>query len=204
MKNNEKREIRSSATVERFDAETGIVEGYAIIFDSQSSRIGDFYEIIERSAVTAQTIEQSDIFALLDHNYDKGILARSRFGKGSLKLEIDDRGLKYQFTLPDTEVGRELRSHLEREEITASSFAFSVSGESWDFDETNRCIRTVKTIDRIYDVSPVFNAAYESTEVALRSLEQAKDKRNQDSMVKQNKERNKRNAKIMKMKLSIR
>ena len=71
------------------------VEGYAIIFNSLSEDLG-FYETIEKTAIDEDVIKKSDCFCLLDHNSEK-VLARSKYGVGNLKLEIDDKGLKYSF-----------------------------------------------------------------------------------------------------------
>jgi HK97 family phage prohead protease len=208
----EKLEYRE-AQIENYDAESGIVEGYAVVFDKYSTNISDFSEIISRDAISQKTIKDSDIFAVIDHDRSKGILARSKNGKGSLTLSIDEKGLKYSFQLPNSAIGQELRSYLERGEITTSSFAFTVSKESWAKTNDNKYIRTIEQIDRIYDVSPVFNAAYADTKVALRSLDELKqseiDALNEAARISEAKaveERNNENErliKLMKLKLML-
>ena len=59
-----------------------ILEGYAIVTNSESEDLG-FREVISPEALEG-IIEKSDCLMLLEHNRDKGLLARSRFGKGSL------------------------------------------------------------------------------------------------------------------------
>jgi HK97 family phage prohead protease len=184
-------------TIDNYDSENGIIEGYAAIFDSPSVDLG-FTEIIDRNAITQSTIEESDVFAVIDHDRQKGILARSRHGKGSLNLEIDDKGLKYSFKLPTTEIGNQLRSHLERGEITNSSFAFTVVKDDWQ-NTDGKYVRIVRTIDKIYDVSPVFMAAYADTEVALRSFEafQASEKAKVDKQLELRKKITKMKHKLL-------
>ena len=97
------KEIRNVASEVRFSEEEGIVEGYAMLFDVQSDGL-PFYETIERGALDG-VVERSDVFALLNHSLDRGVLARSNKGKGSLSLTLDEKGLKYRFTIPDTAVG---------------------------------------------------------------------------------------------------
>ena len=70
------------------------VTGYAIIFNSESKDLGGFKEVIEPSALEG-VLERSDVLCLLNHNEDKGVLARWNQGKGSLNLEIDEKGLRY-------------------------------------------------------------------------------------------------------------
>jgi HK97 family phage prohead protease len=151
------------------------VSGYAIVFNSRSVDLGGFYEQIEESALDEEIINSSDIFAVLNHDRNRGILARSRNGKGSLQLTIDKRGLRYEFELADTPIAQELRSYLERGEITNSSFGFTIDKENWA-KEDGYYVRTVKRFGRLYDVSPVFQPAYLDTTVAKRAIEDMKTK----------------------------
>jgi HK97 family phage prohead protease len=167
-------------------------------------RSGDFKEVIRRGAITQEMVNSSDVFATLDHNRGRGILARSRNGQGSLQLEVDEKGLKYRFTIPDTQIGLELRAYLERGEITASSFAFSISKEDWIKGADGIYTRSVNEIDGIYDVSAVFNPAYVQTEVAMRSFEQIEKREIEVATVKDNREKAVRNAKMMRLRLNMR
>ena len=69
---------------------------------------------------------QSDIYARLNHREDT-VLARSRYGEGTLHLELRNDGLFYSFEAPHTAAGDELLEHIKRGEISTSSFAFTVS-----------------------------------------------------------------------------
>lgn len=148
------------------------VEGYAMLFGVKSDGL-DFEEVIERGALDG-VIEKSDVFALLNHNRDRGILARSVNGKGSLTLTVDSKGLKYRFEAPRTMLGDELLENLRRNEINQSSFAFTVAdgGEKWERMKNGKWKRTISQFARIYDVSPVYNAAYSKTTVCMRGKEQ--------------------------------
>lgn len=143
------------------------VEGYALVFNSLSKDLCGFREQILPEAIDG-VIEQSDIMALLNHDNSRGILARSRFGKGSLTLEVDETGLKYRFDAPKTALGDELLEYLNRGDITSSSFAFSVDSDAWDKQADGTYIRTIKKFSRLYDVSPVFEPAYAQTSVCAR------------------------------------
>ena len=87
--------------------ESRSVSGYAIIFNSESKDLGGFNEVIEPTALEG-VLERSDVLCLLNHNEDKGVLARCNQGKGSLTLEIDEKGLRYSFEAPNTSLGDEL------------------------------------------------------------------------------------------------
>lgn len=148
------------------------VEGYAVVFDSPSENMG-FIETIHRGAITEETIKQSDVLARFNHDPNK-ILARSKYGSGSLSLTVDDIGVKYSFDAPKTALGDELLEHLHRGDITSSSFAFAISpeenSERW-YKQDGQLYRDIYKIDRLYDVAPVWVPAYEATTCSARSLQ---------------------------------
>ena len=150
------------------------IEGYAIMFNSQSEDMG-FYETIEPSAIDNETIKRSDVLALFDHNQDKGILARSRNGVGNLKLTIDKRGLKYEFDAMQTPLVDEVLEYIRNGIVNASSFAFSIApdGDKWE-RRNGKDYRTITKIERLYDVSCVLCPAYSATSCSCRSYENFK------------------------------
>ena len=118
------------------------VTGYAIIFNSESKDLGGFKEVIEPSALEG-VLERSDVLCLLNHNEDKGVLARWNQGKGSLNLEIDEKGLRYSFEAPNTSLGDELLEGIKRGDISTSSFAFTVGKDNWTKRSDGRYLRTI-------------------------------------------------------------
>ena len=168
-------EIRNTAfqVIANEDDEKRTVEGYALLFGVNSDNLG-FEEVIERGALDG-VLGKSDVFALLNHDRSKGILARAKNGNGSLSLEVDSKGLKYRFEAPKTALGNELLENLRRGEIDQSSFAFTVAdgGEKWERQKNGIWKRTISKFERIYDVSPVYNAAYSKTSVYMRGKEEA-------------------------------
>lgn len=163
-------EVRSFNIELRDEQESRHIEGYGSVFNQRSVDLGGFTEVIAPGAFDG-VIERSDVKCYLDHNPEKGILARSRNGKGSLSLELDERGLKYAFDAPHTNLGDEVVEGLKRGDYSQSSFAFTVESESWTKEEDGTYLRTINKIGGLYDVSIVANPAYEGTSVALRSLD---------------------------------
>lgn len=159
--------------IKRSDDNSRMVEGVAVVFNADSVDMG-FTESIDPNAITEETIKNSDVFAYLNHNEDRGVLARSRYGEGSLNLWLEDDGLHYRFEAPMTQLGDELLSYLTRGEITASSFAFTIAenGDTWTRGMDNSLKRRITKIDRLFDVSPVFQPAYETTSAAKRKVEE--------------------------------
>lgn len=185
MKNRNNLEIRAISNEVQVDSRN--ITGYAVVFESNSEDLG-FIERIMKGAITDDTIKKSDVFCLLNHDSTK-VLARSKYGEGSLKLELDERGLKYSFTAPNTDLGEELLEHLQRGEIDSSSFAFTVSldegSEKWYTVEGVQ-YRDIYKIDELYDVSPVYQPAYQETTVSKRALEELeKHKTMQDEKEKE-------------------
>ena len=134
------------------------VSGYGSVFNSQSEDLG-FIETIDPNAITEETIKRSDVFATLNHDMDK-ILARCKYGSGSLELKCDDKGLYYRFDAPNTDLGDELLEYLNRGEIDSSSFAFTVKRDEWTNGDDGKHYRRILEIDQVFDISPVFCAAY--------------------------------------------
>ena len=153
--------------------ESRIVEGYALLFNVRSQYIG-WYEIISPEAISQETINNSDVFALFNHDRNK-VLARSEYGKGTLKLEIDEKGLKYSFEAPKTALGDELLEYLSRGDIHQSSFAFSIDFNNDDMVQkefrNGDVYYTIKNIPILHDVSPVWTPAYAETYVGKRAAE---------------------------------
>jgi HK97 family phage prohead protease len=169
-KNNNEISLRS---LETDTPDSRIVSGYAVKFESESQDLG-FIEIIKKGAITEDTIMKSDIFATFNHKEDC-VLARSRYGEGTLALELRDDGLYYEFEAPHTAIGDELLEHLKRGEITTSSFAFTLpedgSGDKWYKREDGTLVREIVKIDRLFDVSPVWEPAYLATSCSKRAKE---------------------------------
>lgn len=165
------------------------IEGYGSVFNSRSVDLGGFYEIIAPGAFDG-VIERSDVKCYLDHNPERGILARSRNGKGSLELGLDERGLTYAFDAPHTNLGDEVVEGLKRGDYSQSSFAFTVESETWSKEEDGTYLRTINKIGNLYDVSIVANPAYTDTEVALRSLDKYKVEFREEDEDKKDEEEN--------------
>ena len=157
------------------DSDSRILSGYAAVFNSESKDLGGFTEMISPTAFEG-VIERSDVFAVLDHDRNK-VLARSKMGKGSLELNIDEKGLQFRFESPNTTLGNDVLSMVKRGDLTDASFCFTVEDESWQKREDGSYLRTINKIGDLFDVAICYNGAYPEsyTEVALRSLDKFKE-----------------------------
>lgn len=170
-------EIRSYSDIASPKLEGRTIEGFAAVFDQESRLNFDaktkqfFIEVIERGAITDELLQACDIKALLEH--DKGrMLARSRYGTGSLSLMVNDFGLGYKFDAPNTPEGDYAVEMIARGDLFGSSFAYSTNDKkNVTYKKVDGLLyRIVHKIDRISDISIVSDPAYYGTDVTLRSL----------------------------------
>lgn len=172
------------------------VEGYALVFNSESRDLGGIIEVIDSHALDG-VLPNSDVMCWLNHDSSRGALARRRGENvpqsavgNSLELEIDDIGLRYAFDAPDTALGNELIEGLKRGDINQSSFAFTVKEDTWERLDDGMVLRTINKIERLYDVSPVYDPAYYGTSVEL-------DRRGYDELLeREEKEREEKEAEL--------
>lgn len=148
--------------IELRDDENRTIEGRAVVFNSQSKDMG-FTEMIDPEAITEETVLDSDIFMLYNHNVDRGYLARSNKGKGSLHIDIREDGVYFNFIAPQTALADEVRAHMKAGDLDKCSFAFTVKEDTWKKKDDGTYFRTIKKIDRLYDFSLVDSPAYEAT-----------------------------------------
>lgn len=147
------------------------IEGYAVVFDSWSRDLGGFQEIIRSSAITQELLNESDIIMNQNHD-DNQMLARWTMGEGTLRLSLDEKGLRFEFEAPETERGNELLWNIRSGNLFECSFAFSLPDNSscqrWFRDESGALKREIVEIGGLYDCSIVVTAAYPATSVANR------------------------------------
>ena len=135
--------------------------GYAAVFE-QETRISDFTEVIRPGAFAA-SLKGRDILALVDHDPAR-LLARTK--SGTLRLEEDSKGLRFELDVPDTQQGRDLLTLAGRGDLGGMSFGFTVarSGERWDGKK--RELRAVT----LHEISVVHAwPAYQGTSVEPRA-----------------------------------
>ena len=168
------------------------VEGYAMLFGVRSvnltpwSSTREVYEIMEPGCLTTDLLNRSDVVLTAFHN-NQMILGRWRQGKGTLSLEIDQRGLKIRCTLAETATADELLSAIERGDISGMSFAFTAdeedneNGVSYErtaeqtADGKEVWLRHVKKVTGLYDVTIAGHPAYEQTTIEAREVDEFLD-----------------------------
>ncbi|ENH6399982.1 HK97 family phage prohead protease, partial [Escherichia coli] len=130
-------EIRSS---EITTSGAGTLTGYVVRWDKLSELLwGEFYEKFQRGAFTEWLAADNDVRGLYEHDHSM-LLGRTR--SGTLKLEEDETGLRFELTPPDTSTGRDVIELVKRGDISGMSFGFRSRKDVWD-TTTDPCVRTV-------------------------------------------------------------
>lgn len=158
-----------------------VITGYAAVFNSRSVDFGGWREIIRPGAFKDVVEKNQDVRGLVGHDPRLIIGRRSA---GTLKLSEDEKGLRYEICVPDTQAGRDTVTSIRRGDLDGSSFSFDIppeGGVKWtrDGENGNAYLREVLLVTDVYDVGPVTFPAYEDATAELRShraeiLEQAK------------------------------
>lgn len=167
------KEFRNYSSKVSADDESRHIEGYCVLFNSPSQDLG-YIERISPKAITEDTIRNSDIFCLWNHDNDK-VLGRSRYGEGNLKLTIDEKGVKYSLDVINSTAGDDALANIRSGLVVGSSFAFTLpkddNADMWERSADGTLLRTINKIDRLFDCSPCWEPAYLGTSARTRSLE---------------------------------
>lgn len=175
------RETRTLRTPQGFEvraADDGSVRvaGYAAVFDEETD-LGYFREVIRPGAFKDAITRGDDVRFLINHDD----LPLARTASGTLTLKEDKRGLYMEATLKasDPDVMR-IVPKMERGDLNQMSFAFSIFPDG-EVSITDRAegedlvtVREIRKVGRLFDVAIVTYPAYDGTEIALRSIEEAR------------------------------
>ncbi|GGA98661.1 hypothetical protein ERX37_04825 [Macrococcus hajekii] len=108
---NQIEEISIVSSSDQSKNEPLVLEGYAIVFNEWSDIVDNKRETISKHALNATVFD--DVRLLFNHDWSK-VLGRET--AETLKLTVDDKGLKFKVTLPDTttaqSVYEDIQTHL--------------------------------------------------------------------------------------------
>lgn len=154
------------------------IVGYASLFNVQSRMISEngktFREVIRNGSFDEiLNSENLNVVANVDHDMQKML---GRNVSGTLKLTIDNRGLKYEIEVPDTQLGNDTYKQVERGDYYESSFAYGARENDieWARDRGDgMLLRYVNKVSALRDVAIVRNGAFKNTDVSLRNEKEA-------------------------------
>ena len=146
------------------------VEGVGIVYDKEVEIWQGFFEKIRSGALSDSLKDGSVKKSFFNHN--PSFVLSTTESDPVLELKDESDGLRFKSPIPDTTYGNDLRENLKRKNVRGASFSFDVDkeGEIITVDEKGNWHREI-TKATLYEVGPVTNPAYESTELNLRSVE---------------------------------
>ncbi len=161
-------ELRSKTENEPDDSM--ILEGRAVVFNSPEVMFTDedgieYKEQVDRDAF--KDAQMSDV--ILNMNHEGQALARTR--NNTLQLELSEDGLEVTADMSKSRASRDAYEAVQNGLLDRMSFAFTVAEDEYD---AKTHTRTIRKIDRLFDVSLVNFPAYEATSVSARSYFGAK------------------------------
>lgn len=172
-----KKEIRAfsfEVRAEENEDHGHFLTGRPIVYNSRTD-LGWYDEIIESGALDGTDLR--DVRFLINHNTDMIPLARSRNNtdNSTMQMIVDSDGMGIRVDL-DTENNAEaksLYSAVSRGDISGMSFMFTVDSDAWDDIESEHPTRTIRAIEKVFEVSAVTFPAYEATSIQARGLADA-------------------------------
>ncbi|KHD14353.1 HK97 family phage prohead protease [Clostridium butyricum] len=157
----------------RSEGENMTIEGYFVVFNSQTELWTGAYEEIAPQALD-DTLS-NDIRALINHDTTL-VLGRNK--ARTLELKKDSRGLWGSIKInPNDTDAVNLYERVKRGDVDQCSFGFNVTSEETDWRDDGTVKWTITGVD-LHEVSVCTFPAYEDTGVAARSkeVEQHKEK----------------------------
>jgi HK97 family phage prohead protease len=141
------------------------VQGYAIVWNSESVDLGGFTEICSPSMLDRTLKQNPDVLALRDHKQE---LLLGRTAANTLELKPDSTGLAFTLTLPKTQIGDDTAENVRLRNLSGCSFGFVCRDDSWSVSADGRVVRTLLDID-LFEISITSLPAYSDTSVNTRS-----------------------------------
>ncbi len=147
------------------------VRGYATTFNEKYTLWDDPLMRIDEQ-VDPHAFDNCDMRDVI-FQYDHEGRVYARTSNDTLRLNADAHGLGVDAYLGGTEIGRNLYEEIKGGYTSKMSFGFHVKADEIkeeDLDGKTIYTRTIKQIDKLYDVSAVSLPANDGTEISARSL----------------------------------
>src|SRR5262245_34067181 len=110
-----------------------VIRGYAAVFHRDGDAGTEYqleagiYEGISPTAFR-ESLQKDAVLALFNHDTNN-LLGKTK--AGTLRLSVDQRGLRYEILVPDTTAGRDVAASLARGDLDGSSFGFIATKQTF-------------------------------------------------------------------------
>lgn len=147
------------------------VRGYATTFNEKYTLFEERDFRIDEQ-VDPHAFDECDMRdVIFQYDHEGRVFART--SNDTLKLTPDAHGLEVNAYLGGTEIGRNLFEEIKGGYTSKMSFGFHVEADEIKEEEVEGKViytRTIKKINKLYDVSAVSLPANDGTEISARSL----------------------------------
>lgn len=147
------------------------VRGYATTFNEKYTLWDDGSFRVDEQ-VDPHAFDECDMRdVIFQYDHEGRVFART--SNDTLKLTPDAHGLEVNAYLGGTEIGRNLFEEIKGGYTSKMSFGFHVEADEIKEEEVEGKViytRTIKKINKLYDVSAVSLPANDGTEISARSL----------------------------------
>ena len=144
---------RSIGTFDNVQEESSrTIRGTAIVFDSLSRDLGGFVEKVSRDALSEDFLASQDVIMNVDHDNSK-MLARYNHGEGTLKLDLQEDGLHFEFEAPETALGDEVLWNVRHSNLFECSFACYINRNNISkYNEGGQEVHVIEKISALLDI----------------------------------------------------
>lgn len=157
---------------EAAEQEKKIVRGYASVFNHPYTLYEDRDMVIQEQVSEAAFNDADMGDVILQYNHEGRVFARTK--NGTLTVIPDKKGLAVQADLGGTAIGGQLYEEIRGGYTTQMSYGYTVNGAEWSKRELEDGrileLRTITSIDKVYDVSAVSIPANDATSISVRNL----------------------------------
>jgi HK97 family phage prohead protease len=165
-------------TIQKDGKEVKMISGYVVKYNELSHVMRDYWgdQFVEEVASGAfdETLKMDEQKGLYDH-MTSIVIGNTR--TGTLVLESDSIGLKFDLELPNSEWGNYIYEGVKRGDIDGVSFGFGQVTDKWSKTEMEGVEIYKRTLLKVklYEISPTPFAAYPSSQINCRSLNTLKE-----------------------------
>lgn len=172
MDKTEMRELTGNLELRETDDGKRTLTGYAVKWEKKSHVLGYFRKFREqfKKGAFTESLQNDDQRFLWSHDTSK-VLGRTK--NGTLRLEEDDVGLRFELDLPNTTLGNDTYESIKRGDVDGVSFGFKMESHEIEEPDDDLMLRTV-TKAKLLEVSAVAFPAYPDSEVSARGYDPMK------------------------------
>lgn len=167
-------QVRDGLRIHRAEGKPLLITGYGAVFYRAGDPGTEYWlwsDMVERIMPGAfdRAILEDDCRCFFNHDATL-VLGRNR--AGTLRLRVDERGLLYETTPPDTQLVRDqVVAPIERGDVTGSSFMFLPRKTVWVEEQQDGKPLYIRELHdcELWEVGPVVFPAYEATTTGVRA-----------------------------------